>query len=189
VRIYALCVTALEEAPVPAEILRGCVAGRRGTPVGTRLLTQPGPPLGATLACQEIAQAHPQSDTAYQDHPCGRPELLGLCEQPFSKPRLASERPAGRGENRLCLPTQRSPGVVQEVAGLSSIVDHVPTDQVPTLFALLRVQQIHQPCPEPEASEQPHSLHRLLLLIIMDYLITREAWRVVPPCPHATVGG
>src|SRR5215831_523862 len=129
------------------------MARLRGTPVGARFLAQPSTLLGATLVCQQIAQAHPQSDTAHQEHACGRPKLLGLREQPFSKPRLALEWSAGRGENRLRLPTQGPPSVVQEVTGLASIVGHVPADQVPTLFALLRVQQIHQPCPESNASE------------------------------------
>ena len=80
--------------------------------------------------------------------------MLGLCEEPFAKPRLAVERSAGRGEDGLRLPPEAPSGVVYKGARLAPIVLHVPTDAVPTPVALVGVQQIHQPCPEAHASKQ-----------------------------------
>src|SRR4029450_4945578 len=97
--IHAVRVTALEKVPAPGELLLVGMTALRGTPVGAGFLAPPGTLLGAPLAGPEIAEAHPQPDTAHEDHAGGRPQLLGLGEEPFAKPRPAMERSAGRGED------------------------------------------------------------------------------------------
>ena len=101
------------------------------------MLAQPGPPLGATLGFEQRDEARPQPDTAHQDDSCGHPGLCSLRAQPFSEPRLALERPAGRGEDRLRLLAQGPPGLVQEGAGLAPSVHHGPASPLPTPVSLL----------------------------------------------------
>src|SRR4029450_12507618 len=172
--IHAVRVTALEKVLAPGELLLVAMAALRRTPVGTGFLAPPGPLLGTSLAGPEIAEAHPQPDTAHEDHAGGCPQLLGVGEEPFAKPRLAMERSAGRGEDGLRVPPEAPSGVIYKGAGLAPIVFHVPTDAVPTPCALVGVQQIHQPCPEAHASKQTERLHRLLLLIMIDDIIMRQ---------------
>src|SRR4029453_16029302 len=122
-------------------------------PVSAPFLEQSGTPLWATLGFQQIAQTHSKPDTAQETEAEGQAPLLGLRQQSFPRPRRASERHASPGKNRLRLPPQSPPGIIQEVAGLAPIVHHVPPAHVPPLVALLWVKQIHQPRTQTEASE------------------------------------
>src|SRR5204862_1072857 len=122
VGVPARRVSALVEAPGPAQLVLGRVTGVRRVPVGTRVLAQPGTPLGATLRFEQRDEARPQPDTAHQGDPCGHPTLCSLRAQPFSEPQLALERPAGRGEDRPHLLAEGPPGLVQAAAGLAARV-------------------------------------------------------------------
>src|SRR5215831_9940907 len=148
-------------------MLGGVRAIRNGTaeqvfgalPVGERFLAQPGTPLGPSLRFQQIAQAYPQPDTAHEAEADGQAQRLGLGQEPFPELWLASERHGACGEDRLRLPTQCPPGIVQERSSPASILFYVSADAVPAPDALLRVQQIHQPRPETEATKQPQRFH------------------------------
>src|SRR5262245_38222149 len=152
--IHAVRVMALEKVPAPGELLLVGLAALRRTPVGAGFLAPPGPLLGVPLTGPEIAEAHSQPDTAHEHQARGRPQLLGLSEESFAKPQLAVERSAGRGEDGLRVPPEAPSSVVYKGPRLAPIVFHVSTDAVPTPFALLGVQQIHQSCPESHASQQ-----------------------------------
>src|SRR4029450_12325609 len=65
-RIHAVRVTTLEKVPVPGELRLVGLAALRGTPIGAGFLAPPGTLLGGTLACPEIAETHPQPNTAYE---------------------------------------------------------------------------------------------------------------------------
>ena len=66
--IHAVRVTALEKVPAPGELPLVGIAALRGTPGGAGFLAPPGTLLGTPLAGPEIAEAHPQPDTAHEDH-------------------------------------------------------------------------------------------------------------------------
>ena len=149
----------------------GRLTGGRDAPVGTRFLAQPGTPLGTFLAVQDIAQPHPQSDTAQETEAQGEPPPLGRWPQSFLQPRLASERPTRPDEGRLPQPTQGPPGVSKAIPDLVPRVAHNPAHGVPTRCTLVWVQQIHESHAYTKTSEQPRGLHALLLLTIRDCLM------------------
>jgi len=79
-RIHAVRVTALEKVPALGELLLVGRTALRGTPVGAGFLAPRGTLLGAPLAGPEIAEAHPQPDSAQENHAGGRATLLDLCK-------------------------------------------------------------------------------------------------------------
>ena len=116
-------------------------------PVGAPFLEQPGTPLWATLGFQQIAQTHPKPDTAQETEAEGQAPLLGLRQQSFPQPRRASERHASPGKDRLRLPPQSPPGIVQEVAGLAPIVSSRARGPRPDAL---------RPSPGPADTSAPH---------------------------------
>jgi len=118
----------------------------------------------------EQGRAYIQPETAEEAAAAGQAQFLSLGAQPFSPPRLASERQAARGEDRLRLPLQRPPRVVQEGPCVAPIIIYILADAVSTPGALLRVHQVHQSRSETEASEQPQRLHDRHLLVRVDGL-------------------